>query len=68
MKTFSIALRALLLILAVSVCAGGCAGVKLGSPSRVAVLTYNIYHGEDADQPVACWQQVEFTPKLLKAL
>lgn len=49
MKTFSIALRALLVILAVSVCAGGCAGAKLGSPSRVAVLTYNIYHGEDAN-------------------
>lgn len=49
MKTFSIALRILLIILAVSVCAGGCAGAKLGSPSRVAVLTYNIYHGEDAN-------------------
>jgi endonuclease/exonuclease/phosphatase family metal-dependent hydrolase len=49
MKTFSIALRALLIILAVSVCAGGCAGAKLGSPTRVAVLTYNIYHGEDAN-------------------
>ena len=49
MKTFSISLRTLLVILAVSVCAGGCAGAKLGSPSRVSVLTYNIYHGEDAN-------------------
>jgi endonuclease/exonuclease/phosphatase family metal-dependent hydrolase len=24
-------------------------GAKLGSPTRVAVLTYNIYHGEDAN-------------------
>ncbi len=49
MKTFSIVLRTLLVILAVSVCAGGCAGAKLGSPTRVAILTYNIYHGEDAN-------------------
>ena len=49
MKTFSIALRVLLAILVVSVCAGGCAGAKLGSPTRVTVLTYNIYHGEDAN-------------------
>ncbi len=49
MKTFSIALRTLLIILVVSVCTGGCAGAKLGSPRRVAILTYNIYHGEDAN-------------------
>ena len=49
MKTFSIAFRVLLTILVVGVCAGGCAGAKLGSPARVAVLTYNIYHGEDAN-------------------
>jgi endonuclease/exonuclease/phosphatase family metal-dependent hydrolase len=49
MKTFSIAFRVLLIILVVGVCAGGCAGAKFGSPRRVVVLTYNIYHGEDAN-------------------
>jgi len=49
MKTFSIAFRVLLAILVVCVCAGGCAGAKLESPTRVTVLTYNIYHGEDAN-------------------
>jgi len=49
MKTLSIALRVLLIILVVGVCAGGCTGVKLELPTRVTVLTYNIYHGEDAN-------------------
>jgi len=49
MKTLSIALRVLLAILIVGVCAGGCAGAKLESPVRLTVLTYNIYHGEDAN-------------------
>ena len=49
MKTFSIRLRVLLIILLIGVCAGGCADAKLGSPTRVAILTYNIYHGEDAN-------------------
>ena len=49
MKIFSITFRVLLIILVVGICAGGCAGEKLGSPRRVAVLTYNIYHGEDAN-------------------
>ena len=49
MKTFSIGLKVLLIILLVGVCAGGCTGAKLESPTRVAVLTYNIYHGEDAN-------------------
>ncbi|HUT44782.1 MAG TPA: endonuclease/exonuclease/phosphatase family protein [Sedimentisphaerales bacterium] len=49
MRTFSIGLRVLLVILLVGVCAGGCSGEKIGSPTRVAVLTYNIYHGEDAN-------------------
>jgi endonuclease/exonuclease/phosphatase family metal-dependent hydrolase len=48
-KGFSIALRALLLILFVSVCGGGCGGAKPGPPTRVSVMTYNIYHGEDAN-------------------
>ena len=49
MKTYSIGLRILLVILAVSACTGGCAGSKLESPVRITVLTYNIYHGEDAN-------------------
>ncbi len=49
MKIFSIALRTMLIILVVSVCAGGCADAKLGPPTRIAVMTYNIYHGEDAN-------------------
>ncbi len=49
MKIFSIGLRVLLIILVVSVCVGGCASTKLKSPTRVAVLTYNVYHGEDAN-------------------
>ncbi|MHA2218777.1 MAG: endonuclease/exonuclease/phosphatase family protein, partial [Candidatus Hodarchaeales archaeon] len=49
MKGFSISLRALLVILVFSVCGGGCGGAKIGPPTRVSVLTYNIYHGEDAN-------------------
>ncbi|MHC4112347.1 MAG: endonuclease/exonuclease/phosphatase family protein, partial [Planctomycetota bacterium] len=49
MKGFSITLRALLVILVFSVCGGGCSGAKIGPPTRVSVLTYNIYHGEDAN-------------------
>ncbi len=49
MKIFSMALRIMLIILVVSVCAGGCASAKIGPPTRVSVLTYNIYHGEDAN-------------------
>ena len=49
MKIFSIVFRVLLIILAAVVCAGGCYGAKIESPVRVTVLTYNIYHGEDAN-------------------
>ncbi|MHC4324597.1 MAG: endonuclease/exonuclease/phosphatase family protein [Planctomycetota bacterium] len=49
MKTFSRVSKVLLIILAVCVFAGGCAGSKLESPARISVLTYNIYHGEDAN-------------------
>ena len=49
MKISSIVLRVLLIVLVVVVCAGGCAGGKLGSPVRLTVLTYNIYHGQDAN-------------------
>ena len=49
MKTFSIALRILLIILFLGVCTDGCNGAKVEPPVRVAVLTYNIYHGQAAD-------------------
>ena len=50
MKNLSIASRIVLIILLVfSICAGGCAGVKSSSPCRISVLTYNIYHGADAN-------------------
>jgi endonuclease/exonuclease/phosphatase family metal-dependent hydrolase len=49
MKTFSIAFRVLLIISFLGVCTGGCTGAKFESPVRVAVLTYNIYHGQDAN-------------------
>jgi endonuclease/exonuclease/phosphatase family metal-dependent hydrolase len=49
MKTLSIGLRVLLIILIVGICTGGCSSAKVESPTRVAVLTYNIYHGEDAN-------------------
>ena len=50
MKTLSFILRILLIILVIGVFAGGCAGMKHESPVRVKVLTYNIYHGEDANK------------------
>jgi len=49
MKILSIALKAVLIVLVLSIYAGGCTDVGLRSPTRVAVLTYNIYHGEDAN-------------------
>lgn len=50
MKDLSIALRiVLILVLIFCVSAGGCAGVRQGLPCRVSILTYNIYHGEDAN-------------------
>jgi len=50
MKTFSIASKIVLIfVLIFCVCSGGCIGVKPGSPCRISVLTYNIYHGEDAN-------------------
>ncbi|MCP4260758.1 MAG: hypothetical protein GY774_25015 [Planctomycetes bacterium] len=49
MKNFSIVSRIVLIVLIFSIFAGGCAGVKPESPYRVSVLTYNIYHGEDAN-------------------
>jgi endonuclease/exonuclease/phosphatase family metal-dependent hydrolase len=49
MKTFSFMLKIFLTILVTCVFVGGCAGSKHESPVRIAVLTYNIYHGEDAN-------------------
>jgi endonuclease/exonuclease/phosphatase family metal-dependent hydrolase len=49
MKTLSIALRTILIVLVLSICIGGCAGVKPRPPAKLTVLTYNIYHGEDAN-------------------
>jgi endonuclease/exonuclease/phosphatase family metal-dependent hydrolase len=49
MKTFSLTFKVYLTILVAYAFAGGCAGAKLGSPARVTILTYNIYHGEDAN-------------------
>jgi len=50
MKNLSIASKIVLIIVLIfSICAGGCAGVKPSSPCRISVLTYNIYHGEDAN-------------------
>jgi endonuclease/exonuclease/phosphatase family metal-dependent hydrolase len=49
MKTFSLTSKVFLTILIVCVFVGGCAGAKLKSPVRVSILTYNIYHGEDAN-------------------
>jgi endonuclease/exonuclease/phosphatase family metal-dependent hydrolase len=50
MKNLSIASKIVLIILLVfGICAGGCASVKPSSPCRISVLTYNIYHGADAN-------------------
>jgi len=49
MKTLSFKFKVFLAVLFACVCAGGCAGTKHQSPVRVKVLTYNIYHGEDAN-------------------
>ena len=49
MKTFSLKFTVFFTILIVCVSAGGCADARIESPVRVAVLTYNIYHGEDAN-------------------
>ncbi|MBW7990963.1 MAG: hypothetical protein FVQ84_13235 [Planctomycetes bacterium] len=39
----------LIIVLIFGICAGGCASVKQGTPCRISVLTYNIYHGADAN-------------------
>ena len=50
MKNLSIASKIVLIIVLVfSIFSGGCAGVKPSSPCRISVLTYNIYHGADAN-------------------
>jgi len=47
--TQSFVLRIVLIVLVVSMFAGGCTNAEPRSPARVTVLTYNIYHGEDAN-------------------
>jgi endonuclease/exonuclease/phosphatase family metal-dependent hydrolase len=49
MKTFSITFKAFLTILIVCIFTGSCPGAEIKSPVRISVLTYNIYHGEDAN-------------------
>ncbi len=49
MKTLSIASRIVLILLILSVFTVGCVSVQQKQPTKVAVLTYNIYHGEDAN-------------------
>jgi len=41
--------RAVILVLVVGLFTGGCANTQPKLPVRVAVLTYNIYHGQDAN-------------------
>jgi endonuclease/exonuclease/phosphatase family metal-dependent hydrolase len=48
-KTLSIASRIVLVVLILAMGAGGCAGGKPRAPARVTVLTYNIFHGADAN-------------------
>jgi len=49
MKALSTQPRIVLIVLIFLIWVGGCAGDKLRAPTRVAILTYNIYHGEDAN-------------------
>lgn len=49
MKTSSIVLRSVLIVLILSLSTGGCSDTELRAPTKVTVLTYNIYHGEDAN-------------------
>ena len=49
MKTSSVILRFVLVVWIIGVCVGGCAQTGAKPATRVAVLTYNIYHGEDAN-------------------
>jgi endonuclease/exonuclease/phosphatase family metal-dependent hydrolase len=49
MKTRRIGLRFVFVVLVVGVIAGGCLSAGPKPATRVAVLTYNIYHGEDAN-------------------
>ncbi len=48
MNALSIPLRIALVVLVFWIDAGSCASAAAESPVRVTVLTYNIYHGEDA--------------------
>jgi len=48
MKTLSIVSRSTFIVLALCILAAGCCDTELRVPTKVTVLTYNIYHGEDA--------------------
>ena len=49
LRTLSFTLRFVLVALLVGLYAGGCSGARVTPATQVAVLTYNIYHGEDAN-------------------
>ena len=49
MKTLSTILRFVLIVFLASVLAGGCWQAGSKPPTRLTVVTYNIYHGEDAN-------------------
>lgn len=44
-----IAVRTLLVVIVLALCGGGCSESALKPPVTIAVLTYNIYHGQDAN-------------------
>jgi endonuclease/exonuclease/phosphatase family metal-dependent hydrolase len=48
-KTLSVTLRFVFVVLVIGLVAGGCSIAGRKPATRVAVLTYNIYHGEDAN-------------------
>ncbi len=49
MKTRLIALRIVLVVLVLALCVSGCSDAGPRPPVTVSILTYNIYHGEDAN-------------------
>ena len=48
MKILLYSRRTALFALVLSMLVGGCAATRPDVPARVTILTYNIYHGEDA--------------------
>jgi len=49
MKSLSIPWKIAFVVLVLCIGPGFCASDTAGAPVRVTVLTYNIYHGEDAN-------------------